>query len=114
MAKYAIGLDFGSLSVRALMIDIVSGAEVAQSVFEYPHRIMDHHLPSGERLPGTFALQDPQDYLEGMMDTIQNVVRISGAMPEEVGFRCLSRPSSALGAKAFALCLLSLDRLYYY
>ncbi len=84
MAKYAIGLDFGSLSVRALMIDIVSGAEVAQSVFEYPHRIMDHHLPSGERLPGTFALQDPQDYLEGMMDTIQNVVRISGAMPEEV------------------------------
>lgn len=84
MAKYAIGLDFGSLSVRALMLDVATGEEVAQSVFEYPHRVMDHHLPTGERLPGTFALQDPQDYLEGMIDTIQNVVRMAGALPEEV------------------------------
>ena len=36
MSKYAIGIDYGTLSVRALLVDIETGKEVAASIYEYP------------------------------------------------------------------------------
>ena len=82
--KYAIGLDFGTLSVRALMIRIDNGDEVGESVFEYPHGVMEEALPTGEKLPPNWALQHPKDYLDGMIWTIREVMRQSGAAPEDV------------------------------
>ena len=41
MSKYAIGIDYGTLSVRALLVDIETGKEVAASIYEYPHGVME-------------------------------------------------------------------------
>ena len=84
MAKYAIGLDYGTLSVRALLLDIETGEEKATSVFEYPHAVMVESLPTGEKLPPEWALQHPVDYLEGLVHTVREVMTLSGAEPKEV------------------------------
>lgn len=84
MAKYAIGLDYGTLSVRALLVDIATGEEVAQSVYEYPHGVMETHIPTGERIPMNWALQDPQDYLEGLFHTVRGVIGQKHIFPEEI------------------------------
>ena len=74
MSKYAIGIDYGTLSVRALLVNIETGEEVAASIYEYPHGVMEEHIPSGKKLPVGWALQDPQDYLEGLLVTVRDVV----------------------------------------
>lgn len=84
MEKYAIGLDYGTMSVRALMINIDTGEEIATSVYEYPHGVMETCIPSGVKLPGNFALQHPDDYLEGMITTVNAVLKESRVKPEQV------------------------------
>ena len=82
MGKYTIGIDFGSLSGRALLLDISSGEEMASSVYEYPHGVMDKELPSGEKLDSDYALQHPMDYLEVLYQTIPDVIKSSGVDPK--------------------------------
>ncbi len=81
---YTIGLDFGTLSGRAVLVDARDGAEVAQSVFDYPHAVMDSELPKGIKLPPDWALQHPQDYLDVFAHTVPAVLRESGVDPAEV------------------------------
>ena len=71
--KYTVGIDFGTLSVRAVLVEIYSGKVIADSVFEYPHAVMDVSLPSGKALPADFALQHPADYLEGFGKTVSAI-----------------------------------------
>ena len=78
---YTIGLDFGTLSGRAVLVDTRDGAEIAEAVFDYPHAVMDEQLPSGVPLPPDWALQHPQDYLEVFYHTIPAVLRESGVDP---------------------------------
>lgn len=82
--KYAIGVDFGSLSGRAVLVDLTDGAEVASSVFDYPHAVMSETLPSGRRLDPDFALQDPQDYLDVFAHTIPDVLAQAGVQADDV------------------------------
>ncbi|GAB4515301.1 MAG: ribulokinase [Anaerolineae bacterium] len=81
---YTIGLDFGTLSGRALLVDARDGREVATAVFDYPHAVMDDALPSGRRLPPEWALQHPQDYLDVLVHTIPAVLKESGVSPDEI------------------------------
>ena len=83
-AMYAIGLDFGTLSGRAVLVDTSDGAEIAESVFDYPHGVMDVQLPSGLKLPPDWALQHPQDYLDVFANTVPAVLRQSGVAPSDV------------------------------
>ena len=64
MSKYALGIDFGTLSARALLVDVENGREVATAVMDYPHGVLDEALPDGTRLPPDWALQDPADYMK--------------------------------------------------
>ena len=81
---YTIGLDFGTLSGRAVLVDARNGNEVAESVFDYPHGVMDSEMPSGVKLPPDWALQYPQDYLDVFAHTVPAVLRGSGVDPADV------------------------------
>ena len=84
MAKYSIGVDYGTLSGRALLVNNETGEEMASAVYEYPHAVMDSCLPSGKKLGVDWALQDPQDYLDVLYQTIPAVLRQSGVSPSDV------------------------------
>lgn len=84
MSKYTIGVDFGTLSGRAVLVDVQTGTELASSVFDYPHGVMDRALPDGTPLGVDWALQHPQDYLEVFYHTIPAVLKESGVSPRDV------------------------------
>jgi len=81
---YTIGVDFGTLSGRALLVDTRDGSEIATSVFDYPHAVMDKKLPSGKGLAPEWALQHPQDYLDVLTRTIPAVLKESGLDPQQI------------------------------
>lgn len=84
MAKYTIGLDFGTLSGRALLVDVKTGEELASSTHEYSHGVMDKTLPNGKRLSLDWALQHPQDYLDVLSTAIPAVLKQSGVSPDDI------------------------------
>jgi L-ribulokinase len=107
---YTIGIDFGTLSGRALLVDTRDGREVATAVFDYPHAVMDTQLPSGRPLPPEWALQHPQDYLDVFAQTIPAVLKQSGISPDEVkGIAVDFTASSPMPVKADGTPLCFLD-----
>ncbi|MFV2114679.1 ribulokinase [Micromonospora sp. LOL_025] len=61
--RYVVGVDYGTLSGRALVVRVRDGAEVGSAVHEYRHGVIDSVLPDGgPALPPDWALQDPEDY----------------------------------------------------
>ena len=83
--KYAIGIDFGTESGRAVLIEVADGREVATSVHHYANGVIDEYLPGSDfRLEPDWALQDPNDYLEVFKKTIPAVLRESGVDPADV------------------------------
>lgn len=84
MAQYSIGLDYGTLSGRAVLVEIGTGREIQSSVYDYPHGVMDETLPGGKRLGFDFALQHPQDYLDVLRETIPDVLKKSQVDPGDV------------------------------
>ena len=83
--KYVIGVDYGTLSGRALLVRVSDGAEIATSVFEYPHAVIEDILPtSGAKLAPDWALQVPADYVEVLKNTVPAVLKESGISPDDV------------------------------
>ena len=82
--KYVLGLDFGTLSCRALVVEAGSGRELASAVSEYAHGVMDAALPSGRKLPPDWALQDPRDYLQAMRESAREALEQSGVRAQDV------------------------------
>jgi len=82
---YTIGLDFGTLSGRAVLVEVGTGKEVASSVKDYKHGVIDHILPDGVTKLGTdWALQHPQDYLDVFEYTIPSIIEQAGISAEQV------------------------------
>ena len=87
MHKYSVGVDFGTESGRAVLVDVSDGREVATSVYAYQNGVIDERLPiAGQdiRLPPDWALQDPEDYIRTFQNTIPAVLRQSGVNPAAV------------------------------
>ncbi len=85
MPKYTIGIDFGTLSGRAVIVDVSNGREVATETLEYKHGVMDRVLCDGiTELPNDTALQHPKDYVEVIETTIPNALVKSGINPQEI------------------------------
>ena len=85
MTKYAIGVDFGTESGRAVLVDVANGREVATAVYPYLHGVIDEKLPdSTVLLEPDWALQDPEDYLRTFQTTIPAVLKESGIHPADV------------------------------
>jgi len=85
MAKYTIGLDYGTNSVRALIVDVANGAEAGSAVHIYSHGKEGVILSSDPNL----ARQHPADYLEGAEITIKAALtasakKIKGFKPSQV------------------------------
>ena len=73
--RYVVGVDFGTLSARALVVRVRDGAEVGTAVAEYPHGVIDRALPGGAELPPDWALQVPADYLEVLRTAVPAALR---------------------------------------
>lgn len=83
--KYAIGVDFGTESGRALLVDVSNGEEIATAVHPYSNGVIDEYLPGTDiRLEPDWALQDPNDYIEVFKQTIPAVLAKSGVDPADV------------------------------
>lgn len=84
MSKYTLGIDYGTLSGRAVLVNAQTGEEIASAMLEYPHAVMDTQLPCGKKLAHDWALQHPQDYVDVLTHTIPEVLRQSGVKAEDV------------------------------
>lgn len=80
MGKFAIGVDYGTNSVRALLVDCADGGEVAAAVFGYPSGTEGVVLSDDPNL----ARQHPRDYIDGFIATVRGVVKQSGVAAEDV------------------------------
>lgn len=85
MGRYAIGLDFGTESGRAILVDVETGEEIATAVHRYANGVIDETLPDSDiKLKRESALQDPKDYIETIKVVIPAVLEESGVKAEEV------------------------------
>ena len=83
--KYTIGVDYGTESGRAVLVNVATGEEVASAVHPYGDGVIDTHLPGSDTpLPPDFALQNPQDYITVLQETIPTVLRKSGVASEDI------------------------------
>ncbi|MDR7507361.1 MAG: ribulokinase [Armatimonadota bacterium] len=108
MTRYAVGVDFGTESARAVLVAVEDGRVAATASAAYRHGVIDRTLPGrSERLPPDWALQHPGDWLRALEQVVRAVV--GGIEPDQViglGIdftSCTVLPATADGTP---LCLL--------
>jgi len=80
----SLGLDFGTESVRALLVDL-QGNERGVAVSKYQHGQITETLPgTGEKLPPDFALQHPADWIESAAEAVREALSQSGLTAEDI------------------------------
>lgn len=83
--RHVIGVDFGTLSARALVVDVRNGAELGSATADYAHGVMDTVLAdTGVVLPPDWALQVPSDYVTALGESVRAAVANSGIDPGTV------------------------------
>lgn len=83
--RYVLGIDYGTLSGRTVLVNCNNGKVVETAVKKYTHGVLDLYLPDGETKLGiNWALEYPQDYLEVLQETIPRVIRNSGILSKDI------------------------------
>lgn len=82
--KYTIGVDYGTKSGRAVVVETGTGLELSSAVKSYTHGVMSERLPDGTALGENWALQHPKDYLEVLEEVVPKAVKDAGIAPEDV------------------------------
>lgn len=74
-----IGVDFGTLSGRAVVVRVADGAELGSAVHDYRHGVVDRELPgTGAPLPPDWALQVPSDYIDVLRAAVPEALARAG------------------------------------
>ncbi|MFG2376533.1 ribulokinase [Streptomyces sp. NPDC048504] len=81
---YVIGVDYGTLSGRAVVVRVADGAELAAAEHPYTHAVLDRTLPDGTPLPPDWALQVPSDYIDVLRIAVPEALSRSGVRPDQV------------------------------
>lgn len=84
MAKYTIGLDFGTQSGRGILVNVQTGEIVAQQMKAYAHGVMERQLPDGTPLAADWALEHPMDYVEVLETVIPAVMKAGDVAAEDI------------------------------
>lgn len=87
MTQYVLGVDFGTESGRAVLVDVSNGNELATAVYPYQNGVIDEKLPIPEktiRLDPDWALQDPDDYIRTFQKAIPAVLKQAGVSAQDV------------------------------
>ena len=82
--KFTLGIDFGTLSARAVIADVRDGREIGAAESVYRHGVMTDSLPCGVRLPHGWALQHPADYTAALKTAVREAVKVSGVNPADI------------------------------
>jgi len=83
--QVVVGVDFGTLSGRAVVVSVADGTELGTAVHEYTHGSVEHRLPAtGAELPPDWALQIPQDWRDVLADAVPRALADAGVAPEQV------------------------------
>lgn len=84
-ARYSFGFDFGTESVRVLVVRLRDGQIAAQASSAYAHGVIDQTLPvSGAKLPADYALQDSRDWLASAAEACKAAMASAGVSCDEV------------------------------
>lgn len=84
MSKYTIGVDFGTQSGRAVLVQVSNGHIVAQAEAPYAHGLLESQLPNGTPLPRGFVLQDPMDYIRILECVVPALLLRGGVCKQDV------------------------------
>src|SRR5438045_2479810 len=85
MPRCAIGLDFGTESARALVVDVETGAELGTAVAPYADGVIESALPgSSRRLPADWALQNPADYWSAIEAAVPTALAGANVGPDAI------------------------------
>ena len=83
--KFVVGIDFGTLSGRAVVVRVSDGEELGSAVHDYANGVIETYLPGTDiRLGPSWALQSPADWVEVLRRAVPKALAVSGVDPADV------------------------------
>ena len=79
-----VGVDYGTLSGRAVVVRVADGAELGSAVHDYTHGVLTESLPDGTPLGHDWALQVPSDYIDVLKTAVPAALAAAGVDPAHV------------------------------
>jgi L-ribulokinase len=83
-AALVVGVDFGTLSGRAVVVAVDDGRELGAATHDYEHAVLEDALPDGTRLGPDWALQVPSDYVSVLQNAVPAALADADVDPARV------------------------------